>query len=130
MVGRRTHDNNWVLFQVVVEEFLASVGADHDRAEIEAGLDRVDEWYVADGWYRDGPRRRFDHTTQRSFDAGQRFDYYAGWALHLYTLLWARVAGPRAGDRVAVYRQRLRQFLAQYCTCSALTERRSTMAAH
>lgn len=114
MVGRRAYDNNWVLFQAVVGEFLASVGADHDRAEIEAGLDRVDEWYVADGWYQDGPRQRFDHTTGQPFDAGQRFDYYAGWALHLYTLLWARLAGPRAGDRAAVYRQRLRRFLAQY----------------
>ncbi len=124
MVGRRTYDNNWVLFQVIVEEFLASVGADHDRGEIEAGLDRIDEWYAGDGWYRDGPERRFDYAVQKftaekfasqeCFDAGQRFDYYAGWSLHLYTLLWTRMAGSRAEHRVAVYRERLREFLAQY----------------
>ncbi|AEW97338.1 MULTISPECIES: DUF2264 domain-containing protein [Streptomycetaceae] len=100
-VGNRTHDNNWRLFQVVGEEFLASVGGPHRRAEIEAGLDRVEDWYLGDGWYTDGDGRNFDH--------------YAAWAMHLYPLLWARIAGPRAdAGRVAAYRSRLRRFLDDY----------------
>ena len=99
--GRRPWDNNWRLFQVIVGEFLASVGAPHDRAEIEAGLDRIEDWYTGDGWYSDGD--------------GRAFDYYNGWALHLYPLLWARIAGQRAvPDRVTRYRDRLRLFLTGY----------------
>ncbi|EPH40287.1 DUF2264 domain-containing protein [Streptomyces aurantiacus] len=100
-VGARTWDNNWRLFQVVSEQFLASVGAPHSRSDIEAGLDRVEDWYRGDGWYSDGD--------------GRNFDYYNGWAMHLYPLLWARMAGPDGdGGRGEVYRERLAQFLGTY----------------
>ncbi|WP_415852967.1 DUF2264 domain-containing protein, partial [Streptomyces albus] len=77
-VGRRTWDNNWRLFQVVSEQFLASVGAPHRKEDIEGGLDRIEDWYAGDGWYTDGD--------------GRNFDYYIGWAMHLYPLLWSRMA--------------------------------------
>ncbi|MFD3521625.1 DUF2264 domain-containing protein [Streptomyces sp. NPDC058653] len=108
-IGRRTHDNNWRLFQVVSEQFLASVGAPHSRSDIENGLDRIEDWYVGGGWYTDGD--------------GRKFDYYAGWAMHLYPLLWSRiVAGTRGpggepgddGGRTEVYRERLARFLTTY----------------
>ncbi|MEU5837067.1 DUF2264 domain-containing protein [Streptomyces diacarni] len=101
--GARTWDNNWRLFQVVSEQFLASVGAPHRRADIESGLDRIEDWYVADGWYTDGD--------------GRNFDYYGGWALHLYPLLWSRMAAATEGTdggRGEVYRQRLSAYLATY----------------
>ncbi|MFD7923364.1 DUF2264 domain-containing protein [Streptomyces sp. NPDC059740] len=99
-VSARTWDNNWRLFQVVAEQFLASVGAPHSRADIEGGLERIEDWYVGDGWYTDGD--------------GRNFDYYGGWALHLYPLLWARIAGPEDGGRAQVYRERLSLFLRDY----------------
>ncbi|MET8983583.1 DUF2264 domain-containing protein [Streptomyces sp. NPDC004539] len=100
-VGAVVNDSNWRLFQVIVEEFLASVGAPYRRAEIEAGLARLDDWYRGDGWYTDGD--------------GQKFDYYNAWALHLYPVLWARIAGVRADPAVvARHRGRLREFLETY----------------
>ncbi|MGC5412341.1 DUF2264 domain-containing protein, partial [Streptomyces sp. DT225] len=60
-VGGRTWDNNWRLFQVVSEQFLASVGAPYSRSDIEGGLDRIEDWYVGDGWYTDGSGRNFDY---------------------------------------------------------------------
>ncbi|MEV0579180.1 DUF2264 domain-containing protein [Streptomyces sp. NBC_01463] len=100
-VGGRTWDNNWRLFQVVSEQFLASVGAPYRASDIEEGLDRIEDWYVGDGWYTDGD--------------GRNFDYYIGWAMHLYPLLWARIAGPGGdGGRAAAYRQRLGRFLEDY----------------
>ncbi|MEU9592249.1 DUF2264 domain-containing protein [Streptomyces sp. NPDC048193] len=98
-VGARTWDNNWRLFQVVSEEFLASVGAPHSRRDIHSGLDRIEDWYRGDGWYTDGD--------------GRNFDYYNGWALHLYPLLWSRIARDDGG-RTAVYRERLSRFLEDY----------------
>ena len=99
-VGGRTWDNNWRLFQVVSEQFLASVGAPYSRQDIESGLDRIEDWYVGDGWYTDGD--------------GRNFDYYIGWAMHLYPLLWSRIAGGDDGGRTEVYRQRLNRFLVDY----------------
>ncbi|MFF0345448.1 DUF2264 domain-containing protein [Kribbella sp. NPDC004875] len=96
-VGSRTWDNNWRLFQVVGEQFLASVGAPYSQDDIDAGLDRIEDWYVGDGWYSDGP--------------GQNFDHYIGWAMHLYPGLWTRMAGPSADGRLAIYRERLHRFL-------------------
>ncbi len=99
-VGKKTWPNNWILFQVVTEQFLAAVDGPHDSAEIERGLDAIEAWYAGDGWYTDG--------------AGQNFDYYVGWAMHLYPLLWARIAGAEGGDRAQVFKERLRAFLGQY----------------
>ncbi|MCX5104423.1 DUF2264 domain-containing protein [Streptomyces sp. NBC_00053] len=99
-VGGRTWDNNWRLFQVVSEQFLASVGAPYSRSDIESNLDRIEDWYVGDGWYTDGD--------------GRNFDYYIGWAMHLYPLLWSRMAGADDGGRTEVYRKRLRRFLEDY----------------
>ncbi|MCW8375827.1 DUF2264 domain-containing protein [Streptomyces justiciae] len=97
-VGATANDSNWRLFQVVVEEFLASVDAPHSRAEIDAGLARLDDWYRGGGWYTDGD--------------GQKFDYYNAWALHLYPVLWARIAGERADPALtATHRRRLHTFL-------------------
>jgi len=98
-VGKRTWENNWILFQVVTEQFLATVDGPHQTAEIERGLDAIEPWYRGNGWYSDGP--------------GANFDYYIGWAMHLYPLLWTRMVGDDGG-RGAVYRQRLREFLAGY----------------
>lgn len=101
--GRRTWNNNWVLFQVTGQEFLASVGADHSRDDIDTGLDQIEDWYRGDGWYTDG--------------GTQNFDYYNAFVMHPYPLFWARMAersGIDTTERVARYRERLTQFLGQY----------------
>ena len=99
--GSTTHDNNWRLFQVVSEQFLASVGAPYSQEDIDGGLDRIEDWYVGDGWYSDGD--------------GQNFDNYIGWAMHLYPGLWTRMAAATPGaayeDRLKLYRERLNLFL-------------------
>lgn len=105
--GLRIPDNNWHMFRVIVGEFLAGVGAPHDRAAMAADLARIEEFYVGDGWYRDGGDAR----------TADNFDHYNSWALHTYPLLWALMAGEdtaRRADRLAVFAARLRRFLADY----------------
>jgi hypothetical protein len=104
-LGRETVQNNWMLFQTVVEEFLCSVGAPYREPEIMRGLTALESWHLGGGWYTDG--------------AGRRIDYYNGWALHLYPLLWADLAagGPRSDLAAALsasYRSRLADFLGDY----------------
>lgn len=47
-------NNNWVLFAAIVEAFLLSIGENADRYRIEFGVRKIEEWYVGDGWFKDG----------------------------------------------------------------------------
>ena len=89
--------NNWYLFPYSVAGFLESVG--RGDAETARALDRAYElmegWYRGDGWYADGDGRAFDH--------------YNGWALHLYPMLHAHLAGDTGLS--AHYGGRLREHL-------------------
>lgn len=53
--------SNWLLFGAMVETFLLSVEADYDAYRISMALRKVEEWYVGDGWYSDGPHYAFDY---------------------------------------------------------------------
>lgn len=96
--GDQTYpQTNWVWFRLVVQTFLRSVGGPFDLGEMRTDLDTHDSFSRAGRWLSDGPERSFDH--------------YAGWALHLYPTLWARMAGAadlaaarRAGDAAALDR--------------------------
>jgi hypothetical protein len=90
--------NNWELFPVVVGGFLTEIGHEPEAARkaIDRGLERVERWYVGGGWYTDGD--------------GRLFDYYNGWALHLYTVLHAWLAGDP--DLLDLYGSRLQAHLA------------------
>ena len=53
--------SNWLLFSATVESFLRKVGARHDEYRIVSSLRKIEEWYVGDGWYSDGPAFAFDY---------------------------------------------------------------------
>lgn len=96
-------DNNWLWFRITVETFLASVGGPHDPGRVAGDLATIESYYRADGWYADGELRAFD--------------YYCGWAMHLYPLLWAGAAGSDSFGADAlepVFRGRLTEFLDDY----------------
>lgn len=92
--------NNWYLFPYTVAGFLESVGrGDAETAAArQRALDLLDRWYLGDGWYTDGDGRAFDH--------------YNGWALHLYPVLDAHLAGDE--EALARYGRRLRAHLDSY----------------
>ncbi|WP_338895427.1 DUF2264 domain-containing protein [Streptomyces sp. TG1A-60] len=87
---------NWELFPVTVGGFLEEVGHEPEssRRVIDHRLDRIEQWYAGDGWYTDGD--------------GRKFDYYNGWAMHLYPVLHAWLANDepllaRYGDRLSAH---------------------------
>ncbi|WP_018107985.1 DUF2264 domain-containing protein [Bacteroides propionicifaciens] len=53
--------SNWLLFSAMVETFLLSVDADCDFYRIHSALRTIEDWYVGDGWYSDGPHFTFDY---------------------------------------------------------------------
>lgn len=73
--GKRTADNNWHLFVVLVNAALAGLGEAHDRAEMLGRYEHFKTFYRGGGWFSDGP--------------GDKFDYYNAWGIH-YPLNWVR----------------------------------------
>ena len=84
---------NWIWFRLVVQTFLRSVGGPHSLDEMAEDLATHDSFVKSGGWLSDGDERAYDH--------------YVGWALQLYPILWARMAGatdlaePRAAEDLA-----------------------------
>lgn len=97
------HDCNWLFFRVMVNMGLRSVGARHDWECTQATLDRLETFYRGDGWYTDGPE-----------DARSPTDYYIPWAMHLYGLLYATIAGDEDPERAARFRTRAEEFATQH----------------
>lgn len=93
--------NNWVMFRMVIQAFLASVGQAYCQEDLVVGLEKLDTWYVRAGWYRDGEARGFD--------------YYNAWAFHLYPFFAAsmmRESRPEWATEVhARSTRRLNEFL-------------------
>lgn len=58
---------NWVLFSSTIESFLAKAGAPYDQYRVNSAIRKVEEWYVGDGWYADGPSFAFDYYSSYVF---------------------------------------------------------------
>jgi hypothetical protein len=54
-------NNNWVLFAAMIESFLLSIGEEIDAERIDTAIDKINKWYIGDGWYSDGDKFHFDH---------------------------------------------------------------------
>lgn len=52
---------NWLLFTATIETFLKKAGGQPDYYRIDSTLRKIEEWYVGDGWYSDGPSFAFDY---------------------------------------------------------------------
>ena len=62
---------NWYLFSSVIESFLAKAASMKacDEFRINTTCRKVEEWYVGDGWYADGPVFAFDYYSSYVFHA-------------------------------------------------------------
>ena len=58
---------NWFLFSSIIESFLAKVGAPYDQFRVNTACRKVEEWYIGDGWYKDGPFFAFDYYSSYVF---------------------------------------------------------------
>ena len=84
---------NWLLFSSTIESFMAKAGGQYDTFRINMACRKMEEWYVGDGWYSDGPHFAFDYyssyvfhpmyleTLQAMIDAraNTRIDYQKYW---------------------------------------------------
>jgi hypothetical protein len=92
-IGQPYPQCNWLWFQNITQAFLRSVGGPWSPEEIERNNATMEDWYLGDGWYTDGPIRKFD--------------WYAGWAMNFYPLWYGRMTG----EPDVKHRDRLRAYL-------------------
>lgn len=60
--------NNWLLFRAMIEAFFVSIGEEYDAYVLDIAIRKLNEWYLGDGWYSDGPE--------------YSLDYYNGYVMH------------------------------------------------
>ncbi|AJY47867.1 hypothetical protein TM49_02250 [Martelella endophytica] len=89
-------DNNWLFFRVLVNLGLRNVGRQWSEEAVTKALERIETFYLGDGYYRDGVWRHRD--------------YYSPMALHFYGLVVAKVAADLYPDHATRYRERARLF--------------------
>jgi hypothetical protein len=53
--------NNWLLFRAMIEAFLVSIDEEYDSYALDISIRKMNEWYLGDGWYGDGPQFSFDY---------------------------------------------------------------------
>lgn len=58
---------NWLLFSSTIESFIAKIGGDYDTYRVNSACRKMEEWYVGDGWYADGPAFSFDYYSSYVF---------------------------------------------------------------
>ena len=67
-------------------------GCRYDAENLQSGLDKIESYYLEDGWYRDGA-------------SGQK-DYYISFAMHYYGLLYSVAMADEDPERCARFRER------------------------
>lgn len=66
--------NNWVLFSAMVEAGICVLGGNYDMLRVDYAIRQIEQWYIGDGMYKDGP--------------AFKTDYYNGYIIHpFYTTL-------------------------------------------
>lgn len=92
--------NNWQFFRVLVHLGLKNVGAERAFAPVEASLEKLESYYLGDGWYGDGAN-------------GGR-DYYIPFAMQFYALIYAKLAAKDDPARAQRFRERAALFAQEF----------------
>lgn len=69
-------EGNWFFFLVLVNASLKRNQLQYSQTKLTLGLQKIDSFYVGNGWYTDGP--------------GKQLDYYVSFAFHFYGMIYTR----------------------------------------
>ena len=92
----KVYDCNWLFFPVIVNLGFKRVGLPYNREIVNGNLDRIESFYLQNGWYSDG--------------VTAHCDYYGPFAIHFYSLLYAKLMGSEDPDRAKLYKSRAAAF--------------------
>lgn len=89
-------DSNWIFFRVLVNVAMKKIGRRFSDERLSKDLERIDEFYLGGGWYKDGVH-------------GQT-DYYIPFAIHFYGLIYAAVMEKDDPGRSEKFKKRACEF--------------------
>ena len=89
-------DSNWIFFRIMVNIALKECGREYSEARILSDLARIEDFYLGDGWYKDGIE-------------GQK-DYYIAFAIHFYSLIFVKFEEKDYPEYAKKFRQRAEIF--------------------
>lgn len=95
-------NNNWNYFPIMVQMGCKQAGLPWDREAVETRFALMEDYYLGDGWYSDGP--------------GRPRDYYISMAFHYYGLIYATHMADVDAERCATLRQRAQRFAQDFIT--------------
>lgn len=88
--------NNWQLFPLLVNLGLKNVGARYDAERVRRSVEACHSFYRSNGWYHDG-------NTDQS-------DYYVPFAIHFYSLIYAKVMENEDPENSRIFKERAEEF--------------------
>ncbi|MGM0124580.1 hypothetical protein IGI37_001958 [Enterococcus sp. AZ194] len=88
--------NNWYFFRILVNVALKKCGRPFSQKQIDSDFDVINQFYCENGWYFDGEETQFD--------------YYISFAIHYYSLVYARFMAEEDPERVKVIKERATKF--------------------
>lgn len=91
---------NWIFFAILVNIALKQKGRRYNEEQLQTYIAGIDSFYLGDGWYQDG-------------DSGQK-DYYISFAIHYYSLIYAKVMEKEDPERAKLYKERAAIFAKQF----------------
>lgn len=89
-------DSNWIFFRILVNIALKKCGREYSAPHIASDLNRIEDFYLGNGWYKDGVQ-------------GQK-DYYIAFAIHFYSLIFAKFMEDDYPEHCKRFKQRAKDF--------------------
>lgn len=91
---------NWQFFKIITNVAMYKVGRAYDKEGLKEGLDLIDAYYDAGGWYHDG-------------NGGDK-DYYNPFVMVTYGMIYARFMEQEDPERCARFKERALAFGKDY----------------
>ncbi len=89
-------DNNWKLFPLLVNLGFKNVGVSYDEENVKKSVARCHDFYHSNGWYHDG--------------ITDQADYYIAFAIHFYSLIYAKVMEKDDPENSKIFKERAEIF--------------------
>lgn len=92
----KTPKNNWLFFRVLVNLALKECAGKWNPNQVEADFKVIESFYIDNGWSFDG--------------VDSQMDYYISFAIHYYSLIYAKFMAEEDPERCTLFKERATMF--------------------
>ncbi len=96
---KKVSNNNWLFFRIIVNMVLNKLGVGTNE-ELDKTFNEIETFYIGNGWYSDGKT--------------DQIDYYISFAIHYYSLIYAKIMEQDDIERSKLLKERAEVFAEQF----------------